>query len=84
MRRRKRPHVARLPFWRCRRFFDLLRSDLIFFAHCRHGAARLDRGDHGGGEDGVDDGGGEDGQWWCCWWRGLVKERSQAKVCTWA
>ena len=49
MRRRKRPHVARLPFWRCRRFFDLLRSDLIFFAHCRHGAARLDRGDHGGG-----------------------------------
>ena len=35
MRRRKRPHVARLPFWRCRRFFDLLRSDLIFFAHCR-------------------------------------------------
>ena len=65
-------------------FFDLLRSDLIFFAHCRHGAARLDRGDHGGGEDGVDDGGGEDGQWWRCWWRGLVKERSQAKVYTWA
>ena len=59
MRRRKRPHVARLPFWRCRRFFDLLRSDLIFFAHCPHGVACLDRAD-----DHVDDGGVDGGDGW--------------------
>ena len=55
MRRRKRPHVARLPFWRCRRFFDLLRSDLIFFAHSHHAVARLDHGDDDRGDgDGVE------------------------------
>ena len=53
MRRRKRPHVARLPFWRCRRFFDLLRSDLIFFAHYHHAVACLGRTDDDGGDDGV-------------------------------
>ena len=59
MRRRKRPHVARLPFRRCRRFFDLLRSELIFFAQCPHGVACLDRA-----VDDVDDGGVDGGEGW--------------------
>ena len=45
-------------------FFDLLRSDLIFFAHCRHDVAFFDHADENGGDDGVDDGGVDGGKGW--------------------